>query len=80
MADLTEFSLPEAIADLARTPATCAVARVAQHLRAPQRKKDTWSTFDIVGHLIYGERTDWMPQVRIMLKRGHLIPLTALRS
>ena len=39
MADLTEFSLPEAIADLARTPATCAVARVAQHLRAPQRRK-----------------------------------------
>jgi DinB superfamily len=27
----------------------------------------TWSPYDVVGHLIHGERTDWMPRVRIIL-------------
>jgi hypothetical protein len=31
---------------------------------------DTWSAFDIVGHLIVGERTDWMPRARIILEDG----------
>ena len=31
---------------------------------------DTWSPFDIVGHLIHGERTDWMPRVRMILEFG----------
>jgi len=31
---------------------------------------DTWSAFDIVGHLIDGERHDWMPRVRMMLEFG----------
>ena len=28
---------------------------------------DTWSPYDIVGHLIHGERTDWIPRARIIL-------------
>ena len=32
--------------------------------------KDTWNAFDIVGHLIYGERTDWMPRTRMILQFG----------
>lgn len=28
---------------------------------------DTWSAFDILGHFIHGERTDWMPRARIIL-------------
>jgi DinB family protein len=31
---------------------------------------NTWSPFDVVGHLIHGERTDWMPRVRIILAQG----------
>lgn len=27
----------------------------------------TWSPFDVVGHLIHGERTDWIPRARIIL-------------
>jgi len=30
----------------------------------------TWSPFDIVGHLIHGELTDWMPRVRTILEHG----------
>lgn len=31
---------------------------------------DTWSAFDVVGHLIQGERSDWMPRVRTILQHG----------
>lgn len=31
---------------------------------------DTWSPFDIVGHLIHGERTDWIPRARMILEHG----------
>jgi hypothetical protein len=31
---------------------------------------DTWSPYDIVGHLIHGERTDWIARVRMILTRG----------
>jgi hypothetical protein len=31
---------------------------------------DTWSAFDVVGHLIHGERTDWMPRARMILEFG----------
>ena len=31
---------------------------------------DTFSAFDVVGHLIDGEETDWMPRARIILARG----------
>ena len=30
----------------------------------------TWSPFDVVGHLIHGERTDWIPRARIILEHG----------
>jgi hypothetical protein len=30
----------------------------------------TWSAFDVVGHLIYGERTDWMPRAKMILQFG----------
>jgi hypothetical protein len=30
----------------------------------------TWTVFDVVGHLIHGERTDWIPRVKIILEFG----------
>lgn len=32
--------------------------------------EDTWNVFEIVGHLIHGERTDWMPRVKMILQFG----------
>ena len=34
----------------------------------------TWSAFDVVGHLIHGERTDWIPRVRHLLTHGEAVP------
>jgi hypothetical protein len=33
----------------------------------PDRK---WEPFDVVGHLIHGEETDWIPRARIILEQG----------
>ena len=30
----------------------------------------TWSPYDVVGHLIHGERTDWMPRIKMILEFG----------
>jgi hypothetical protein len=30
----------------------------------------TWSPHEIVGHLVYGEQTDWIPRTRIILQHG----------
>lgn len=32
--------------------------------------ENTWSAFDVMGHLIHAERTDWMPRVRMVLRFG----------
>ncbi len=73
---MTEFDLAEAIAVLSRTPATLnALLRglPATWVRCNEGK-DTWSPFDIVGHLIAGERTDWMTRVHIILEDGEARP------
>ena len=31
----------------------------------------TWSVYDIIGHLIHGERTDWIPRAEIILSEKH---------
>src|SRR5258705_5543855 len=36
----------------------------------------TWSAFDVVGHLIHGEKTDWIPRVRHMLEKEDTVPFT----
>jgi hypothetical protein len=34
----------------------------------------TWSAYDIVGHLLHGEATDWIPRTRIILEYGTARP------
>src|SRR3954464_6971807 len=72
MANLTEFSLAETVALLTRTPATLdALLRgLPDTWVLGDEGKETWSPFVILGHLIVGERTDWLPRVRIILKDG----------
>jgi hypothetical protein len=35
----------------------------------------TWSAFDVIGHLIHGERTNWVPRVEHMLRYGETVVL-----
>jgi len=34
----------------------------------------TWSPYDVVGHLIHGERTDWIPRTEHILRHGEAVP------
>ena len=66
------FVVDDAVAILSRTPATLdALLRgLPDGWIAADEGADTWSPFDVVGHLIQGERTDWMPRARIILEHG----------
>jgi DinB superfamily len=68
--------LGEAIGILARTPATLdALLRgLPDAWIAANEGGETWSAFDVVGHLIHGEQTDWMPRTRIILEHGDARP------
>jgi DinB superfamily len=70
------FTVAEATAVLARTPPTLdAMLRGLPESWLNAREGDnTWSPFDVVGHLIHGERTDWMPRVRRILENGDSVP------
>jgi len=67
-----EQSLPQTISLLSRTPATLnALLRdLPEEWVLRNEGENTWSAFDVVGHLIHGERTDWMPRVRMVLQSG----------
>jgi len=64
--------LEDSIALLARTPAALnALLRdLPESWTASNEGDNTWSAFDVVGHLIHGERTDWMPRVERILNFG----------
>jgi len=76
MANSTEFSPSDAVAILTRTPAilNAWLRGLPEAWVLRNEGKDTWSAFDIVGHLIVGERTDWMPRVRVILEDGEARP------
>ena len=65
------FELASAVAVLDRTPATvCALLDrlpSAWTDDASAEGPDAWSPYVIVGHLLHGERTDWIPRAEIIL-------------
>ncbi len=71
-----KFVLDEATAVLARTPAALdALLRgLPDGWISANEGPKTWSPFDVVGHLIHGERTDWIPRARIILEQGESRP------
>ena len=69
---MTEHNLQNTIALLGRTPATLnALLRDLPEIWTLRNEGEkTWSPFQVVGHLIGGERTDWIPRVRMILQDG----------
>lgn len=66
-----EFILEEAIPVLERTPAVLSalLEDVPEAWIGAREGPEAWSPGEIVGHLIHGERTDWIPRARIILKQ-----------
>lgn len=70
---MSAFNLDETMALLSRTPA--ALDGLLRGLPETWTHRDegegSWTVFDVVGHLIHGERTDWMPRARRILESGN---------
>jgi hypothetical protein len=67
-----DFDLTAGIAVLERTPHTlrAMLAGLPPAWTDATEGPETWSPYVIVGHLIHGERTDWIPRARIILAQG----------
>ena len=67
-----EFDLTAGRAILERTPPTlrAMLAGLPATWTDVTEGPETWSPYVIVGHLIHGERTDWIPRARIILAQG----------
>ncbi len=67
-----KFQIEKSIEILSQTPNT--VQSLLGNLSEDWIKNDTnvdgWSPFDVVGHLIHGEETDWIPRAELLLAQG----------
>ena len=67
-----EFEIEHAINILNRTPTV--LRDLLQGLPPAWTQnnegENTWSPFDVVGHLIYGEQVNWIPRARMILEFG----------
>lgn len=63
------FNLAEAVAVLERTPAglSALLTGLPERWVRATEGDGTWSPYDVIGHLIHGERTDWIPRARHIL-------------
>lgn len=70
------FDLSETLDILERTPAVVGglLRGTSAAWHGIDEGPDTWSAFDVVGHLIVGEETDWVPRARIILEHGESRP------
>jgi len=67
-----EFNLADGIAVLERTPQTLRslLSGLPDGWVENDEGPDTWSPYVVVGHLIHGERTDWVERAKIILTQG----------
>jgi hypothetical protein len=67
-----DFDLRHGIAILERTPRVldALLSGLPEQWTTGNEGPQTWSPFDVVGHLIDGELTDWMARLQIILKQG----------
>lgn len=70
------FELNQAVEVLERTPTVlnAMLDGVSEPWITSNYGPDTFSPFDVVGHLIHGEREDWIPRARMILEHGESKP------
>jgi hypothetical protein len=73
---MTNFVLSEAVAVLQRTPVLLDawLRDLPAAWLACDEGPGTWNPQVVVGHLVVGEETDWMPRVRHLLAHGAQVP------
>jgi uncharacterized damage-inducible protein DinB len=67
-----KFDLNEAIAVLSNTPETLnhLLHSLPKELITTNEGENTFSVFDVVGHFVHGEDTDWIPRATLILAQG----------
>jgi hypothetical protein len=67
-----DHNLELTIALLARTPATldAMLRELPEEWTRAREGEKTFDSYEVVGHLAHGERTDWMPRVKMILQFG----------
>jgi hypothetical protein len=73
-----DLSPADAVAVLERTPAALRgmLEGLPDAWLLASEGPDTFSPRDVIGHLIHGEETDWIPRMRIILEHGEAVPFT----
>ncbi|MGO8951276.1 MAG: DinB family protein [Ktedonobacterales bacterium] len=71
-----EYQYEQAVEILRRTPATLTMflRGLPEAWTTSNEGPDTWSAYDIVGHLLQGEDADWVERTRIILEHGEKRP------
>lgn len=74
-----DYQYDQAVAMLRRTPATLAalLRGLPDEWTTSTEGPGTWSAYDIVGHLLLGDESDWIGRARIILERGEQRPFDA---
>jgi hypothetical protein len=73
------FELERSVDVLQRTPAvlTALLGGLSDFWGRSNYGEATFSPFDVVGHLVHGERSNWMTRARVILERGEATPFPA---
>lgn len=67
-----EFNLDESLKLLSATPGTLSawLTHLPDRFTASSGDRDNWAPYDIIGHLIHCDETDWIPRARVILAQG----------
>ena len=67
-----DFNLENSIEILSRTPQTVTslLGNLSDEWTMSTSGENEWNPFDVIGHYIHGEETDWIPRAEIILARG----------
>lgn len=68
-----EFEIKKAKEILERTPTvlTNLLSGLSEEWTYQNEGPDTWSPYDVIGHLIHGENTDWIPRAQVILSESN---------
>ena len=71
-----KFNLEEALELLARTPAVLnpLLNSLSDNWTNKNEGLDTWSPYDVIGHLVNAEKTNWLPRAKLILDEGESRP------
>jgi hypothetical protein len=69
------FQISKTIEILSQTPATVKslLGSLSDDWVYAKIDENSWNAFDIIGHYIHGEETDWIPRAKIILAQGESV-------